>query len=116
MSRGVFMFNSVQYVRQLCEERNLPVSRLEKDCGFSNGYLNPKKMSKIPYDRAVIISNYLEIPVEDIYGEEKAPTPKRERDGSEILFALSRGGEVEITDEMYEEVKRFAEYIAQREK
>lgn len=36
------------------------------------------------------------------------------RDGSEILFALSRGGELEITDEMFNEVKRFAEYVAQR--
>lgn len=38
------------------------------------------------------------------------------RDGSEIMFALSRGGEQEITDEMFEEVKKFAAYIAQRAK
>lgn len=38
------------------------------------------------------------------------------RDGSEIMFALSRGGEKEITDEMFEEVKRFAAYVAQRDK
>lgn len=44
------------------------------------------------------------------------PLKKNERDGSEIMFALSRGGEQEITDEMFDEVKRFAEYIAQREK
>lgn len=112
------MFNSVQYVRDLCEERKIPISRLEKDCGFSNGYLNPKKMAKLPYDRAVIISEYLGIPVDLIFSgsdNKKTPTPKSERDGSEIMFALSRGGEVEITEEMFEEVKRFAAYLAQRE-
>ena len=41
---------------------------------------------------------------------------ERIRDGSEIMFALSRGGEQEITDEMFDEVKKFAEYIAQRKK
>ena len=46
---------------------------------------------------------------------EKTPTPKSARDPNEIMFALSRGGEKEITDEMFEEVKRFAEYIAQRD-
>ena len=41
---------------------------------------------------------------------------ERIRDGSEIMFALSRGGEQEITDEMFDEVKRFAAYVAQRKK
>ena len=46
---------------------------------------------------------------------EKMPTQKGEHDPSEIMFALSRGGEKEITDEMFEEVKRFAAFIAERE-
>lgn len=111
------MFNSVQYVRDICKQRKIPISQLEKDCGFSNGYLNPKKMSKIPYDRAQVIAEYLGISLNLIMsGEEteKAPAKSGERDGSEIMFALSRGGEKEITDEMFEEVKRFAAYIAQR--
>lgn len=111
------MFDSVQYVRDICKQRKIPISQLEKDCGFSNGYLNPKKMSKIPYDRAQVIAEYLGISLNLIMsGEEteKAPAKSGERDGSEIMFALSRGGEKEITDEMFEEVKRFAAYIAQR--
>ncbi len=47
----------------------------------------------------------------------KAPTESGERKfkDDEIMFALSRGGEQEITVEMFEEVKRFAAYVAQRE-
>ena len=71
------MFNSVEYVRQVCKERKIAVSQLEKDCGFANGYLNPRKISKISYDRAVIIARYLGISAEDILNgpdSKKAPT------------------------------------------
>ena len=77
------MFNSVQMVRDLCKARNIPIAKLEKDCGFSNGYLNPKKMAKIPYDRAVVIAEYLGVSADLILtGEEnkKAPTETGERD------------------------------------
>ena len=61
---GISMFNSVEFVRGLCRDRKIAISALEKGCGFANGYLNPKKMSKLPYDRAVAISNYLGVSVD----------------------------------------------------
>lgn len=65
------MFNSVEYVRQLCRQKGIPVSQLEKECGFSNGYLNPKKMTKLPYDRACTIAEYLCVtPQQILTGEE----------------------------------------------
>ena len=39
--------------------------------------------------------------------------PSTEED---LRFALFKGADVEITDEMYDEVKRFAAFVAQREK
>ena len=60
------MFNSVRYVREICRQRGIPVSQLEKECGFSNGYLNPKKMQKLPYDRAVLIAGVLGVYVGSI--------------------------------------------------
>jgi len=113
------MFNSVEYVRQVCKERKIAVSQLEKDCGFANGYLNPRKISKISYDRAVIIARYLGISAEDILNgpeNRKAPTGTGERQVSdeEIKFALF-GGDGEITDAMYDEVKRFAAFVKLRE-
>ena len=110
------MFNSVEYVRQICKERGIAVSALEKGCGFSNGYLNPRKMAKLPYDRAVTIARFLELPVEQILtGEEKsAPEVRSAVSDEDIKFALF-GGDGEITDAMYEEVKQFAAFIRQRE-
>lgn len=114
------MFNSVQYVRSICKERKITISQLEKDCGFANGYLNPKKMSKISYDRAVIIAQYLDISVEDILNgpeNKNAPTESGERlvTDDDIKFALFGGRSEEITDAMYTEVKQFAHMVKLRE-
>ena len=113
------MFSSVEYIREICKQRNIPISTLESECGFANGYLNPKKLKKLPYDRAVKIGEYLGISVEFLLtGEEakKAPAPEGERSVSDddIKFALF-GGDGDITDEMYDEVKRFARMVKLRE-
>ncbi len=84
------MFDSVQFVREICDKRNIPISTLERECGFSNGYLNPKKLKKIPYDRAVAIGEYLGISVERILtGSEQKETPiLTERDKRDIAKEL----------------------------
>lgn len=60
------METGIDYVRLLCKERNISISKLEKDLGFSNGYLNPKKLKKVPYDRAVMIADYLKGDIKQI--------------------------------------------------
>ena len=82
------MFNSVEYVRELCKQRKIAVSVLEKDCGFANGYLNPKKMAKLPYDRAVVIANYLGVTVDLILT------------GEEIKNAPAVSGKGDVLDEV----------------
>ena len=108
------MFNSVQFVRDICKERGIPVSQLEKSCGFSNGYLNAKKLTRLPYDRAQLIADYLGLDVTYILTGSKNSAPAQEGRSAgtdeDIKFALF-GGDGEITDEMYEEVKRFAASI-----
>ena len=110
------MFNSVEFVRSICQERRIPISALEKACGFSNGYLNPKKMARIPYDRAVLIGQYLNIPASKILTGEDAEEsrPKNNVTDEDIKFALF-GGDGEITDAMYDEVKRFAAFLKERQ-
>ena len=113
------MFNSVEYVRSICRQRGIAISTLEKDCGFSNGYLNPKKLTRLPYDRAVVIAGYLDLAPEQILtGEEPKNAPagegKRAVSDEDIKFALF-GGSGEITDAMYDEVRKFAAFIKQRE-
>ena len=111
--------NSVERVKAICKERKIPISKLEKDLGFSNAYIAQLRKGIFPADRLLLISQYLGVTTEYLLtGEEKAPTETSERKfkDDEIMFALSRGGEQEITDEMFDEVRRFAEFVAHREK
>lgn len=73
------MFNAVENVRLICQSRGIAISQLEKDCGFSNGYLNPKKVSKIPYDRAVKIAEHLHLSVDYILTGQEQPLVNNER-------------------------------------
>lgn len=86
------MFNPAEYIRSVCQQRNIPIAKLEKDCGFSNGYLNPKKLKKLPYDRAVIIANYLDVSVNMVLtGEEEQkenPTAQMDSEVDEITMEL----------------------------
>lgn len=59
---------TVELVRKICRERGIAVSQLERDCGFSNGYLNPRKLQKLPYARALKVAEYLSLPAQALLG------------------------------------------------
>lgn len=55
--------DSVELVKKICKERKIPISRLEKDCGFSNGYIRKLQEGKFPSDRLLVIAEYLDVPI-----------------------------------------------------
>lgn len=110
--------NGVDRVKAICKERKIPISKLERDLGYANGYIGQLRKGVFPSNRLMEIAEYLSVSHSYILtGEEteKAPTVSGERSVSDddIKFALF-GGDGDITDEMYEEVKDFAEYIKKR--
>ena len=58
--------NSVDMVKEICKERNIPISKLERECGFSNGYIRSIKKGMFPADRMKRIADYLEVNVSDL--------------------------------------------------
>lgn len=98
------MFNSVEFVRQVCREKGITVAKLEKDCGFSNGYLNPKKMYKLPYDRAVTIGKYLNVSPERILTGEDPKEPGTEDILDQVDVAFY-GNFKELDEEQKETVR-----------
>lgn len=56
--------NSVERVKQICKERKIPISKLEKDLGFSNGYISQLRKGVFPDNRLVSIAHYLDVTVE----------------------------------------------------
>lgn len=61
---------SVDIVRDLCKERNIPISKLEKDLGFSNAYIASLRKGTFPADRAVKIAEYFHVDLSYILGSE----------------------------------------------
>lgn len=51
--------NAVERVKAICKDRKIPISKLESDCGFSNGYIGQLRKGTFPNDRLEIISEYL---------------------------------------------------------
>lgn len=114
------MFNSIQYVREICKQRGIPVSRLERDCGFANGYLNPQKLQKLPYDRAVVIARYLDLNIDYLLtGEERknvSAIPGRQSiTDAELKFALWGDSET-MDDQDLADVRRYAAFVRERKK
>lgn len=77
--------NSVERVKQICKERKIPISKLEKDLGFSNGYISQLRKGTFPTDRIAKISEYLKVSIDYLMtGEEQLSkselTARDERD------------------------------------
>lgn len=70
--------NSVEKVKSICKERKIPISRLEKDLGYGNGYIGQLKKGVFPDDRLVEIANYLSVPTSFLTGEEQKENPATE--------------------------------------
>ena len=105
----------------LCNKRGIKGGKLCADIGMSKGILTDLKMGRqtgISAANAQKIASYFGVSVGYLLGEEieKAPTGSGERSVSDddIKFALF-GGDGEITDAMYDEVRNFAAYVKQRE-
>ena len=75
--------NSVERVKSICKERKIAISKLERELGFSNGYIAQLRKGTFPADRLADIAAYLSVSTEYLLtGEEnkKAPTGIGERD------------------------------------
>ena len=86
--------NSVEKVKALCKERKIPISRLEKDLGYSNGYIGQLRKGVFPSDRLQQIADYLNVSADylmtgstekDVFNKEFALTSRDQRDIEKIL-------------------------------
>lgn len=83
-------FDSVSFVKEICKERKIPISKLESDCGFSNAYIRSLKEGKFPADRIMIIADYLKLPVEYLMTGEKPEIPIWEPEQLELIELYSK--------------------------
>lgn len=54
----------VDRIKELCRSKGISVARLERDCGFSNGYIRGMKDGKMSAERLKKVANYLGVTTE----------------------------------------------------
>lgn len=105
---------SVERVKSICKEKKIPISKLERDLGYSNGYIGQLRKGVFPTDRLVDIANYLNVSTDYILtGEEKEKAPSDSGEGGisekRLKAAFFRGADPTLTDEeidaMWEDAK-----------
>lgn len=65
--------NSVERVKLLCKERGVPISKLERDLGFSNAYIGQLKKGTFPAERLQKIADYFGV----TFAAPAVPKPQR---------------------------------------
>ncbi len=91
--------NAVERVKSICKERKIPISKLESDLGFSNGYISSLKKGVFPDDRIRKIANYFNVSVdylmtgkesEQDFSDESAHLVAQIRKDTELSDALKK--------------------------
>ena len=104
--------------KQLCDQKQVSVYRACTDIGLNRSAVAKWKGGGKPNgSTAAKLADYFGVTTDYLLGqsEEKMPAKKTHVvSDEEIKFALF-GGDGEITDAMYDEVKQFAAFVKQRE-
>lgn len=104
--------------KQLCDQKNISVYRACTDIGLNRSAVAKWKNGGKPNgSTAAKLAEYFGVTTDYLLGQSEESTPAsgmRVISDEEIKFALF-GGDGEITDAMYDEVKQFAAFIKQRE-
>lgn len=101
--------------KALCDERNISVYRACTDIGLNRSAVAKWKDGGKPNGTtAGKLAEYFGVTTDYLLGQSESRAPVRTVSDADIKFALF-GGDGDITDEMYEEVKKFAAFVKDRE-
>jgi transcriptional regulator with XRE-family HTH domain len=106
------MTETYRRIDELCRKNKINVTALCKECSIPRASLSDYKMGRIKTLSAATlskISEYFGVSVEYLMGGEVATV-----DEQSLKVALF-GGDSTVTDEMWNEVKRYAQYVKERE-
>lgn len=106
------MTETYKRIEQLCRKSKITVTDLCRECQIPRASLSDYKMGRIKTLSALTlskISEYFGITVEYLLnGDETLPN-------DENLKVALFGSDIEVTDEMWNEIKRYAQFIKERE-
>ena len=107
-------------IRELRKKRNITMKQLGEVIDLAESTISQYETGKRQPDNETLLklSEFFDVTVGYLLGAESKEAPaesgKRSVSDDDIKFALF-GGDGEITDAMYQEVRQFAAFVKQRE-
>ena len=88
--------NTVERIKSICKERKIPISTLEKECKFSNGYIGQLRKGTMPDDKLIRVATYLGLSMNYLSTgeEETAPQPRTASEHIKLISLYEK-----LTDE-----------------
>lgn len=109
------MADMYERIDTLLTERGISGAKMSADLGMSRSFMTELRKGRaksIRLETAQAVADYFGVPVSYLLGDEaSASTTITDED---IKFALF-GGDGNITEEMYQEVRQFAQFVKRRE-
>lgn len=99
-------------IEELCRKKGINITFLCSECSIPRASLSDFKNGRtksLSADTLAKISDYFNVSVDYLYGKSAS------RADEESLKVALFGGDGTVTDEMWNEVKRYARYIKERE-
>lgn len=110
--------NQVDRVKALCKKLGIPISKLERECGFANGYIGQLKKGTIPADRLEKISNFLGVDIHYFLDNEPAVVSGLSPGEAELLRLfrlLNKSGQIKALEAL-EDLSMLAKYTSKNVK
>ena len=104
-------------LEELCKQRGINITTMCKESEVNRGTLTDLKMGRrkfLSYESLKKLADYFSVSVEYIAGktEQKENNPAMASD--EAIKVALFGGDTEVSDEMWNEVMNYAEYLKQK--
>lgn len=113
------MADMYKKIDELLAQKGISGGKMSADLGMSRSFMTELRKGRaksVKIETAQKIADYFGVSLGELLGGETAtPSGSRTINDADIKFALF-GGDGEITDEMYQEVLRFADFVKHRER
>ena len=101
----------------LCKEQKSTPSGIANKLGISNSTVNKWRNGAIPRGTALnSIANYFGVSIDYLLGNTEIRNSPYRQSPREVAQVALFGGDTDVTDEMWEEIKEFADYVKAKHK
>lgn len=113
------MYNLYETISHLCEGKGIKPGRMCNELGISRGAITDLKAGRkqsLSADTLSKIAAYFGVSVDYLLGNEEKEKPTAVKAVSDEELKLALFGDATVSDEDFEDVKRFAEFIKNKKK